>query len=119
MGIDTWGVDYVLLDKDDKILGRRRGIPRQPVRKAWMRKCMKSFLRTICMRGPVSRNRFFNTIYQLMAVKQSHPEYLEQAETILMVPDYFHYLLTGVKKNEYTEATTGTAHQPEDKRLGL
>ena len=42
-----------------------------------------------------------------MAVKTKHPEYLEQAETMLHVPDYFHYLLTGKKTCEYTEATTG------------
>ena len=39
----------------------------------------------------------FNTVYQLMAVKKKHPEYLEQAETLLHVPDYFHFLLTGEK----------------------
>ena len=49
----------------------------------------------------------YNTIYQLMAVKTKHPEYLEQAETLLHVPDYFHFLLTGQKTCEYTEATTG------------
>ena len=44
------------------------------------------------------QKQIFNTIYQLMAVKETHPEYLEQAKAILMIPDYFHSLLTGVKK---------------------
>lgn len=47
-----------------------------------------------------------------MAVKETHPEYLEQAKAILMIPDYFHFLLTGVKKNEYTNATTGQLVNP-------
>ena len=38
------------------------------------------------------QKQMFNTIYQLMAVKEHHPEYLEQAETFLMLPDYFHFL---------------------------
>lgn len=42
-----------------------------------------------------------------MAIKKQHPDYLEKAETLLHVPDYFHYLLTGQKTCEYTEATTG------------
>jgi rhamnulokinase len=48
-----------------------------------------------------------------MAVKEKHPEYLEQAETFLHVPDYFHYLLTGQKTCEYSEATTGQLINPE------
>lgn len=48
----------------------------------------------------------FNTIYQLMAVQREHPEYLAQAKDFLMIPDYFHYLLTGIKTSEYTNATT-------------
>ena len=57
----------------------------------------------------------FNTVYQLMAVKKKHPEYLEQAETLLHVPDYFHFLLTGEKTCEYTEATTGQLVCPTTK----
>ena len=52
------------------------------------------------------QKQLFNTIYQLMAVKQQHPEYLKQAKTFLMLPDYFHFLLTGKKVQEYTNATS-------------
>lgn len=65
------------------------------------------------------QKEIFNTIYQLMAVKKSHPEYLEKAKTFLMVPDYFHYLLSGVKSNEYTEATTGQLIDPATKEWDL
>ena len=47
-----------------------------------------------------------DTVFQLMAVKKAHPEYLEQARTFLMLPDYFHFLLTGEKRSEYTNATS-------------
>ena len=49
------------------------------------------------------QKQIFNTIYQLMAVKKQHPEYLAQAKAMLMIPDYFHFLLTGKKVQEYTE----------------
>ena len=52
------------------------------------------------------QKQMFNTIYQLMSVKQKTPELLEKAESFLMLPDYFHFLLTGVKKQEYTNATS-------------
>ena len=52
------------------------------------------------------QKQLFNTIYQLTALKQEHPEQLEQAESFLMIPDYFNFLLTGVKRQEYTNATS-------------
>ena len=48
----------------------------------------------------------FNTIFQLMAVKEKERDLLEKAESLLMIPDYFHFLLTGKKAAEYTNATT-------------
>ena len=106
MGIDTWGVDYVLLDKDDKILGETVGYRDSRTNGMDEKVYEKISPEDLYARTGIQK-QLFNTIYQLMAVKQSHPEYLEQAETFLMLPDYFNFLLTGVKKNEYTEATTG------------
>ena len=106
MGIDTWGVDFVLLDKAGQVLGdtvayrdgRTQGMD-------------KEVYKVISEKDLYSRNgiqkQLFNSIYQLMAIKKEHPEYLEQAESFLMVPEYLNYRLTGVKKNEYTNATTG------------
>ena len=48
----------------------------------------------------------FNTLYQLLAIKDKNPNYLENAETFLMIPDYLNFLLTGKKVNEYTNATS-------------
>lgn len=106
MGIDTWGVDYVLLDKEDKILGDTVGYRDSRTTGMDEKVYEKISLEDLYKRTGIQK-QIFNTVYQLMAVKETHPEYLEQAEAILMIPDYFHFLLTGVKKMEYTNATTG------------
>lgn len=106
MAIDTWGVDYVLLDKDDKILGDTVGYRDNRTSEMDKKVYEKISLEDLYARTGIQK-QIFNTVYQLMAVKEQHPKQLEQAEAILMIPDYFHFLLTGVKKMEYTNATTG------------
>ncbi len=114
MGIDTWGVDFVLLDNKDQKIGnavayrdsRTEGMDAE-VYKAIPED--KLYERSGIQKQP------FNTIYQLMALKVKHPEYLERAEAMLMIPDYFNFLLTGVKAQEYTNATTGQLVDPETK----
>lgn len=106
MGIDTWGVDFVLLDKNDRVLGdyvayrdeRTNGMDEVLYKKVPEKEL---YARTGIQKA------IFNSIYQFMAIQKEHPEYLEQAESFLMTPEYFNFLLTGVKKNEYTNATTG------------
>ncbi len=112
MGIDTWAVDYVLLDKEDKVLGGTVGY-----RDSRTNGMDEKVYETISLSALYARTgiqkQIFNTIYQLMAVKQSHPEYLEQAESMLMIPDYFDFLLTGIKKMEYTNATSTQLVDPK------
>ena len=106
MGIDTWGVDFVLLDENDNVLGdtvayrdsRTEGIDKElykiiPEKELYARTGIQKAL--------------FNSVYQLYAIKKEHPEYIKSAKSFLMIPEYFNFLLTGVKKNEYTNATTG------------
>lgn len=57
----------------------------------------------------------YNTIYQLMAIKKNNPDYMEKAEALLMIPDYFHYKLSGNKVQEYSEATTSQLLNPVTK----
>ncbi len=105
MGIDTWAVDFVLLDERDRLLGdtvayrdgRTTGMDEIVAKKIPMEEL---YARTGIQK------QIFNTIYQLTAVQKAHPEQLEQAKSFLMVPEYFNFLLTGVKMNEYTNATT-------------
>ena len=114
MGVDTWGVDFVLLDKEDKVLGNTVGY--RDHRTEGMDEEVYKFIpvEELYARTGIQK-AIYNTIYQLMAVKTKHPEYLEKAETLLHVPDYFHYLLTGKKTCEYTEATTGQLVNAETK----
>ncbi|MCF0134482.1 MAG: rhamnulokinase [Blautia sp.] len=106
MAVDTWGVDFVLLDKDEKVIGNTVGY-RDHRTDGMDEEVYKIVPQEELYERTGIQKAIFNTVYQLMAIKKQHPEYLEQAETLLYVPDYFHFLLTGQKTNEYTEATTG------------
>ena len=105
MGIDTWGVDYVLLDKDDKLIGDC--IAYRDDRTAGMDEEVYKIIseKELYERTGIQK-AIFNSIYQLMATKVKEPEKLKEARTLLMIPDYFNFLLTGVRKQEYTNAST-------------
>ncbi len=106
MGIDTWGVDYVLLDKDGKVIGDAVGY-----RDSRNAAAMEDVYKIVPVEELYARTGIqildFNTVFQLMALKKEHPEQLAAAETLLMTPDYLGYVLTGVAHQEYTNATTG------------
>lgn len=112
MGIDTWAVDYVLLDKENQVLGDTAGYRDSRTNGMDEKVYEKISLSALYARTGIQK-QIFNTIYQLMAVKEKHPEYLEQAESMLMIPDYFNFLLTGVKKMEYTNATSTQLVNPK------
>ena len=105
VGVDTWGVDYVLLDGDGNRLGD--AVAYRDGRTAGMDAEIAKLIspEELYARTGIQKQSF-NTIYQLAALKREHPEQLERASRLLMVPDYFHYLLSGAMKNEYTNATT-------------
>ena len=105
MGIDTWAVDYVLLDEEDKVLGKTYAYRDQRTKE--MDEVVYKFIseEELYARTGIQKQPF-NTIYQLMATKVQEPEVMEKARTFLMLPDYFHFLLTGNKVSEYTNATS-------------
>lgn len=105
MGVDTWAVDYVLLDSQDKIVGNTVGYRDQRTRGMDMEVSQVISPKELYRRTGIQKQSF-NTIYQFMAVKKNNPEYLTQARAMMMIPDYFHFLLTGKKCQEYTNATT-------------
>ena len=105
VGIDTWAVDFVLLNAQGKRVGpvvAYRDQRTQGMDKRVYEVCDEASLYT---RTGIQKQSF-NTIYQLMAIKQCEPNLLEEATAILMIPDYFHYLLSGKMVTEYTNATT-------------
>ena len=54
----------------------------------------------------------FNTLFQLLALQRDRSPLLDAAETLLFIPDLFHYWLTGIKVNEYTDASTSQMIDP-------
>lgn len=105
MGIDTWAVDYVLLDENDSVLGPTYGY-RDDRTTDMDFKVYDTIPQSELYARTGIQKQIFNTIYQLMAVKEQEKENLDRAKTFIMLPDYFHFLLTGVKKSEYTNATS-------------
>ena len=109
-GIDTWGVDYGLLDRNGHLLGNPRAY-RQSVDEDMKRVWKIVPLKTLFERtGIASMN--FNTIYQLYRRKAEGDVALENAEDMLMMPDLLGYFLTGEKKSEYTNVTTSMMYNP-------
>ena len=106
MGIDTWGVDFVLLDKNDRVLGDAVGY--RDARTQGMDEKLYACVPEAELYARTGiQKQLYNTIYQLMAVKEQNPEHLEAAESFLFMPDYLQFRLTGIKRQEYTIATTG------------
>ena len=111
IGVDTWGVDFGLLGKDDVLLGnpyhyrdsRTDGIMDQAISLVTRQEIFKH-----------SGLQFmqFNTLYQLFAMRRANSPLLDLARTFLMMPDLFHWLLTGQKCNEFTNATTTQFYNP-------
>ena len=118
IGVDTWGVDFVLLDENDQVLGNTVGY-RDERTQGMDEEVYKIIPEKELYARTGIQKAIYNTIYQLMAVKKKHPEYLEKAKTFLMVPDYFHFLLSGIKSNEYTEATTSQLTNPITKEWDM
>lgn len=114
MGIDTWAVDYVLLDQSDRILGKTYGYRDDRTNGMDAKVYEEISLKDLYARTGIQK-QIFNTIYQLMAVKQKEPELFEKAESMLLIPDYFNFLLTGEKRTEYTNATTTQLVSPDSK----
>ena len=109
-GIDTWGVDYGLLDKDGQLLGNPRAYRHavdEDMENAWKTVPYETlFART----GIATLN--FNTVYQLYRRKLAGDAALEKAETLLMMPDLLGYFLSGEKASEYTNVTTTMLYNP-------
>ena len=111
IGVDAWGVDFALLDRSCELLGnpyhyrdaRTDGIPRFVFERIDERQL---FRRTGVQTMQI------NTIFQLYSMVRAADPKLKAAETLLMIPDLFHYFLCGQRVVEHTEATTTQMYSP-------
>jgi rhamnulokinase len=105
IGVDTWGVDYVLLNKNEELLG----LPycyRDPRTNGLMNHTFTNVPKAEIFAQTGLQFMEINTLYQLVAMNQQDPELMRQAATFLMIPDFVNWLLSGSKVVEFTNATT-------------
>ncbi|MFV0431087.1 MAG: rhamnulokinase [Alphaproteobacteria bacterium] len=107
IGVDSWAVDFVCLDKEDNEIR-----PFVSYRDSRTQGCLSQF----CEQYGIQPQDIFtttaaqlleiNSLYQLFALKKNNPELFERINQILMIPDWFHFKLTGLKSTEFTNAST-------------
>ena len=112
IGIDTWGVDFGLIDRDGRLLDN-------PIhyRDTHTQGAMDQVFAQVPRRELYERTGIqfmnFNTLFQLAALKAKRPDLLARADALLHMPDLFVYLLTGHRQSEYTIASTGQMLNPQ------
>lgn len=106
IGIDTWGVDFVLLDENGGLCSDAVAYrdARTAGADAEIEASVMPFAELYARCG--IQKTSFNTIYQLWALKKEHPEQLEKAAHFLTIPEYLNYALTGNIVHEYTDSST-------------
>ncbi|MFQ6040084.1 MAG: rhamnulokinase family protein, partial [Candidatus Poribacteria bacterium] len=114
IGVDTWGVDFGLLGEDGALLSNPVHY-RDKRTDGMMDEVFKIVPREEIYHQTGIQFMQLNTLYQLFSMVLNKSPILEVADTLLMMPDLFNYFLTGVKRAEFTEATTSQCYNP---RLG-
>ncbi|MBI2827595.1 MAG: rhamnulokinase [Planctomycetia bacterium] len=115
VGVDTWGVDFALLGRGDVLLENPHSY-RDPRAEGMLAKAFARLPREEIFQQTGLQFLQINTLFQLLALSEQNSPLLEMAESLLMMPDLFHWLLTGVKANEYTDATTTQFYNPVKRR---
>ena len=110
-GIDSWGVDFGLLDKNGHLLGNPRSY-RMAVDEDMERVWKTVDFPTLFKRTGIATMNF-NTIYQLARRKAEDDVALANGKKLLLMPDLLGYFLTGEAKSEYTNVTTGMFYNPQ------
>jgi rhamnulokinase len=112
IGIDTWGVDFGLLDGNNQLIGNPFAY-----RDSLTEDAMEQVFKVIRPKELYTRTGIqfmrFNTLFQLWALKKRFPNLLLQADKLLFMPDLLGYLFTGVVYSEYTIASTSQMLNPK------
>ncbi|MBS0261020.1 MAG: rhamnulokinase [Planctomycetes bacterium] len=105
VGVDTWGVDYVLLSRTGELLGQPYHY-RDPRAAGIMESSFSRVPKKEIFGSTGVQFMSINTLYQLIAMQHTNPQLLALADRFLMMPDFFHWLLCGSQVVEFTNATT-------------
>jgi rhamnulokinase len=111
LGVDTWGVDFALLGRDGSLLGNPRHY-RDPHTEGVLEAAFARVGRAELFRQTGIQFMRFNTLFQLLALQRDRSPLLEAARNLLFIPDLFNYFFTGLKVNEYTDASTSQLLDP-------
>ena len=111
IGVDTWGVDYGLLDRDGRLLGKPFHY-RDRRNDGMMGRAVRLLGRDAIYDATGIQFLFVNTLYQLLAEKERSDPVLHRADCLLFIPDLINYWLTGRKVNERTNASTSQFYDP-------
>ncbi|MBN2983855.1 rhamnulokinase [Cohnella algarum] len=118
LGIDTWGVDFGLLDANGELLGNPYHY-RDPQTQGLIEEAVSLIGKEELFRQGGLQFMPFNTVYQLYAMSKARSPKLEAAETLLLTPDLLLYWLTGVRICEFTMATTTQLFLPREQRWNV
>lgn len=115
IGIDTWGVDFALIDEHGQMLenpvhyrdGRTTGM----IEKSFEKISKDEFYE-------ITGNQFMeiNTAFQLLSLKEKRSHLLERADVMLLMPDFLNYMLTGIKVTESSIASTTQLYDAENRQ---
>jgi rhamnulokinase len=111
VGVDTWGVDFALLDRQDCLLGNPFHY-RDPHTHGSLDAALKHVSREEIYTQTGNQLIEFNTLFQLIALQQAENPSLQAAHSLLMLPDLFHFWLSGQKATEATIASTSQCFNP-------
>jgi rhamnulokinase len=111
VGVDTWGVDFALLGSDGELLGNPYHY-RDARTSGMFEQAFKLVPRDEVFRRTGIQFMEINTLYQLLAMARAKSPALRAAQRLLMMPDLFHYWLTGEAVGEFTIATTSQCYDP-------
>ncbi len=118
VGADTWGVDFVLLNKQDEILGLPYHYRDARTRGA-LERTFKKVPRAEIFAQSGLQFMELNSLYQLLAWQQHSPAILDAADTLLFTPDFLHWAMCGVKRAEFTIASTSQFVHPLKRNWSL
>ena len=111
VGVDTWGVDFAFMGRGGVLLGNPYCY-RDPRTEGAMERAFEIVPRSEIFAQTGLQFMNFNTLYQLMVMKEQNSPLFDVAERLLQIPDLFHWLLSGVESNEFTNATTTQCYNP-------